>query len=89
MDCRKEAMSETSFNVKNSGVGKIRLEPTDITGVGGPANPQLVFGLKIQLLPAAATAYSLLRLNGKVYVGNETHPLATAEHMPMVVFPYQ
>src|ERR1700746_2611164 len=76
-------MSDVSFSVKNNGVGRIRLESTDITGVGGPANPQLVLGLKFQLLQHPQTAYTLLRVNGKIYVGNETQPLASVEHPPM------
>ena len=51
-------MSETSFTVKGNGVGRVRLEPTDITGMGSPANPQLVLGLKFQLLPLGPTTYT-------------------------------
>src|SRR6266496_156797 len=76
-------MSEATFNVKGNGVGRVRLEPTDINGTGCPANPQLVFGLKFQLLSSAQTNYTLLRVSGKIYVGNENHPLATVEHSPI------
>ena len=44
-------MSETSFSVKGNGVGKVRLESTDIIGIGSPANSQLIIGVKFQLLP--------------------------------------
>jgi hypothetical protein len=33
-------MSETTFSVKGNGVGKVRLESTDIIGIGSPANPK-------------------------------------------------
>jgi hypothetical protein len=77
-------MSETSFSVKSNGVGRVRLEPTDVTGLGSPANPQLVLGLKFQLLPHPQTQYTLLRVNAKIFVGNENHPVATGEHPPLV-----
>lgn len=76
-------MSETSFTVKSNGVGRVRLEPTDVIGMGSPANPQLVLGLKFQLLPHPQTTYTLLRVNAKIFVGNENHPVATAEHPPI------
>lgn len=82
-------MSETSFNIKGHGVGRVRLEPTDITGMGSPANPQLVLGLKFQLLPHPQTSYSLLRVHAKIFVGNENHPIASAEHLPLVEESYQ
>jgi hypothetical protein len=76
-------MSETSFTVKGNGVGRVRLEPTEIIGMGSRANPQLVLPIKFQLLPFGPTAYTLLRVSGKVFVGNENHPVATAEHPPI------
>jgi hypothetical protein len=76
-------MSETSFTVKGNGVGRVRLEPTEIIGTGSSANPQLVLPLKFQLLPFGPTAYTLLRVSGKIFVGNENHPVATAEHPPI------
>ena len=76
-------MSETTFTVKGNGVGRVRLESTDIIGTGGPANPQLVLGLKFQLLPLGPTTYTLLRVSGKIYVSNENHPVATVEHPPI------
>lgn len=82
-------MSETSFTVKGNGVGRVRLEPTDITGMGSPANPQLVLGLKFQLLPLGPTTYALLRVHAKIFVGNENHPVASAEHLPLVEESYQ
>jgi hypothetical protein len=75
-------MSETGFSVKGNGVGRVRLEPTDILGMGCPANPQLVLPLKFQLLPLGPTTYTLLRVSAKIFVGNENHPVATAEHPP-------
>jgi hypothetical protein len=51
--------------------------------MGSPANPQLVLPIKFQLLPFGPTAYTLLRVSGKVFVGNENHPVATAEHPPI------
>lgn len=76
-------MSETSFTVKGNGVGRVRLEPTEIIGIGSPANPQLVLPLKFQLLPFGPTAYTLLRVNAKIFVGNENHPVGAAEHPPI------
>jgi hypothetical protein len=76
-------MSEVSFNVKGNGVGRVRLDPTDITGMGSLANPQLVLPLKFQLQPFGQTAYTLLRVSAKIYVGNEVHPVVTAEHPPI------
>lgn len=76
-------MSETSFSVKGNGVGRVRVEPTEITGMGSPANPQLVLGLKFQLLPHPQTPYTLLRVNAKIFVGNENHPVAAAECPPI------
>jgi hypothetical protein len=73
-------MSETTFSVKMNGVGRVRLESTDIIGTGGPANPELTLGLKVQLLPFGPTHYTLLRIGGKIYVSNENHPLVTFEH---------
>lgn len=76
-------MSETSFSVKGNGVGRVRLESTDISGMGNPANPQLVLNVKFQLLPFGQTTYTLLRVNAKLFVGNENHPIATVEHPPL------
>jgi hypothetical protein len=76
-------MSETSFTVKGNGVGRVRLEPTEIIGMGSSANPQLVLPLKFQLLPVGPTAYTLLRVGGRIFVGTENHPVATAEHPPI------
>jgi hypothetical protein len=73
-------MSETSFSVKGNGVGRVRLEPTTIIGMGSPAYPQLVLPLKFQLLPLGQMTYTLLRVSAKIYVGNENHPVATVEH---------
>jgi hypothetical protein len=82
-------MSETSFNVKGNGVGKVRLESTDIFGIGNPANPQLQLGVKFQLLPLGQNSYTLLRVHGKLFVGGENQPVATAEHSPLVEQSYQ
>lgn len=82
-------MSETSFNVKGNGVGRVRLEPTDVLGMGNQANPQLILGLKFQLLLFGQTTYTLLRVHGKIFVGNENHPVAAAEHLPVVEDSYQ
>lgn len=76
-------MSEASFSVKGNGVGRVRLEPTDVIGTGSLSNPQLMLGLKFQLLPLGPTTYTLLRVNAKILVGNENHPVATAEHPPI------
>jgi hypothetical protein len=82
-------MSETSFNVKNNGVGRVRLESTDIVGIGSPANPQLLLGIKFQLLPLGPNPYTLLRVHGKIFIGNENQPVATAEHTPIAEQAYQ
>jgi hypothetical protein len=82
-------MSETSFSVKGNGVGKVRLESTDIVGIGSPANPQLLVGVKFQLLPMGQNTYTLLRVHGKIFVGNENQPVATAEHTPIAEESYQ
>jgi hypothetical protein len=82
-------MSETSFSVKNNGVGKVRLESTDIVGIGRPANPQLLFGVKFQLLPIGQNTYTLLRVHGKIFIGNENQPVATAVHTPIAEESYQ
>lgn len=82
-------MSETSFSVKGNGVGKVRLESTDIIGIGSPANPQLLVGVKFQLLPMGQNTYTLLRVHGKIFIGNENQPVATAEHTPIAEESYQ
>jgi hypothetical protein len=82
-------MSEATFSVKNNGVGKVRLESTDIIGIGSPANPQLLLGIKFQLHPLGQNSYTLLRVHGKIFVGNENHPVATAEHPPFTEESYQ
>ena len=82
-------MSETTFNVKGNGVGKVRLESTDIIGIGSPANPQLLVGVKFQLLPMGQNTYTLLRVHGKIFIGNENQPVATAEHTPIAEESYQ
>jgi hypothetical protein len=76
-------MSETSFTVKGNGVGRVRLEPTTIIGMGSPANPQLVLPLKFQLLPFGQTNYTLLSVSAKIFVGSENQPVATVEHLPI------
>ncbi len=76
-------MPESSFSVKGNSVIRVRLEPTDITGMGSPAYPQLILGLKLQLFPLWPTNYTLLRIDGKMFVSNENAALATLEHAPM------
>lgn len=76
-------MSEATFNVRGNPVGRVRLEPTDIIGTGNSGNPQLVLGLKFQLLPVGPTTYTLLRVSGKIFVSNENYPIATVEHPPI------
>jgi hypothetical protein len=76
-------MAEASFSIKGNGVLRVRLEPTDITGMGGPTYPQLIVGLKLQLLPLGQINYTLLRIGGTIYVSNENDVLATVEHPPM------
>jgi hypothetical protein len=39
--------------------------------------------LKFQPLPLGPTTYTLLRVNAKIFGGNENHPVATAEHSPI------
>jgi hypothetical protein len=51
--------------------------------MGSSANPQLVLPLKFQLLPLGPITYTLLRVSGKIFVGNENHPVASAEHPPI------
>jgi hypothetical protein len=51
--------------------------------MGSRANPQLMLPVKFQLLPANQTNYTLLRVSGKIFVGNENHPVATVEHPPL------
>lgn len=82
-------MSETSFNVKNNGVGKVRLESTDIIGIGSSANPQLLVQAKFQLLPLGQNMYTLLRVHGKIFLAGENQPVATAEHPPLAEQSYQ
>lgn len=84
---QKIKMSETSFSVKGNGVGRVRLESTDVIGAGSPANPQLILPLKLQLSPFGSIGYTLLRVSAKIYVGNENHPVATAEHPAIVEEP--
>jgi hypothetical protein len=76
-------MSEAAFTVKMNGAGRVRLESTDIVGTGGPANPELNLGLKVQLLPSGQMHYTLLRVGGKIYASNENHPVVTFEHQPI------
>ncbi|HEY3973913.1 MAG TPA: hypothetical protein VGM18_12985 [Candidatus Sulfotelmatobacter sp.] len=76
-------MSQASFTVRGNPVGRVRLEATDIIGTGSPANPQLILPLKFQLSPFGPSTCTLLRMSVKIYVGNEHHPVATAEHPPL------
>ena len=69
-------MSGTSFSVKGNSVGKVRLESTDIFGIGSPANPQLLLGIKFQLLPMGQNTYTLLRVHCKIFIGNENQPFS-------------
>jgi hypothetical protein len=69
--------------VKSNGVGRVRLEATDIFGMGAQANPQLVLNLKFQLLPFGQTTYTLLRVHAKIFVGNDNQHVAAVEHPPM------
>lgn len=76
-------MSEVYFNVKNFSAGRIRWEPTDITGTGSRAYPQLILGLKLQLLPAGQINYTLLRIGGNLFIGNENYAVANFEYPAM------
>jgi hypothetical protein len=77
-------MPETSFIVKNSGNLRVRLEPTDLAGVGSPVFAALTLQLKLQLLPLqGAVNYTLLRLAGKLFVGNEHTELVSFEAPPL------
>lgn len=80
-------MAEGYFNIKNRGVARVRLEPTDVFGMGSAAFPILMLQLKLQLLPAqldsSVVNYTLVRLAGKVAVGNENTELATFEAPPL------
>ena len=75
-------MAEAYFNIKNRGVLRVRLEPTDIFGAGNAVFPTLTLQLKLQLLPAQLDSivnYTLVRLAGKLSVANENTELATFE----------
>jgi len=64
-------MAEAYFNIKNRGVLRVRLEPTDIFGAGNAVFPTLTLQLKLQLLPAQLDSivnYTLVRLAGKLSV---------------------
>lgn len=79
-------MAEAYFNVKSRGVLRVRLEPTEISGTGSPAFPMLNLQLKLQLLPAqlqSVVNYTLLRLGGKLSVGNENTDLTSFEAPPL------
>ena len=79
-------MAEAYFNVKSRGVLRVRMEPTEIFGTGSATFPTLMLQLKFQLLPAqlqTVTNYTLLRLAGKLAVGNENTDLATFEAPPL------
>lgn len=79
-------MAEGFFSVKNRGVVRVRLEPTDICGMGSAAFPILTLQLKLQLLPAQLDSivnYTLVRLAGKLTVANENTELATFEAPPL------
>ena len=79
-------MAEASFNVKDRGVLRVRLEPTEIVGTGSPSFPTLTLQLKLRLLPAqlqSAVNYTLLRLAGKLSVANENTDLASFEAPPL------
>jgi hypothetical protein len=77
-------MAETSFIVKNSGNLRVRIEPTDVVGAGSRVFPSLTLQPKLQLLPLqGAVNYTLLRLAGRLFVGNETSELTTFESSPL------
>jgi len=79
-------MAEAYFNVKSRGVMRVRMEPTEIFGTGSATFPTLMLQLKLQLLPAqlqTVVNYTLLRLAGKLAVGNENTDLASFEAPPL------
>jgi hypothetical protein len=79
-------MSEANFSVKNHGVLRVSLEPTGIVGTGSAAFPTLILQLKLRVLPVqqqSVVNYTLLRLAGKLSVGNENTDLARFEAPPL------
>jgi len=79
-------MAEANFSVKNHGVLRVSLEPTGIVGTGSAAFPALTLQLKVQVLPVqqqSVVNYTLLRLAGKLSVGNENTDLARFEAPPL------
>lgn len=79
-------MAEVYFNVKNRGVLRVRLEPTEIFGTGNAIFPTLTLRLKLQLLPAqldSVVNYTLLRLAGKLSMANENTELVSFEAPPL------
>ncbi|MFZ0800146.1 MAG: hypothetical protein WB781_27010 [Candidatus Sulfotelmatobacter sp.] len=79
-------MAEGCFSIKNRSVLRVRLEPTEIFGMGSAAFPILTLQLKLQLLPAQLDSivnYTLVRLAGKFSAGNDNTELASFEAPPL------
>jgi len=80
-------MPEASFVVKSNGALRVRLDPTEVSGAGSPAFAALKLQLKLQILSLQAQPiinYTLLRLAGKLFVGNDNTELASFEAPPLV-----
>jgi hypothetical protein len=63
-------MAETFFDVRNSQVVTLRVDPTEVRGEGSAARPVLHLPLKVQILPTRGDQgdvnYVLLRLAGRL-----------------------
>lgn len=79
-------MAESYFSVKNRSVLRVRLEPTEVFGMGSAAFPILTLQLKLQLLPAqldSVVNYTVVRLAGKLSASNDNRELACFEAPPL------
>ena len=77
-------MAETTFQIGNYSAIKLRLEPTEIYGSANSTSPVLIFQLKMQLPSISAQPaieYTMIRLAGRLKIGNEQ--LAIFEAPPM------
>lgn len=79
-------MAEIHFAIKNQGVLTLRLDPTNVSGLGSPTRPVLRLPLELQMLPLGSERgpvhYQLLRMAGVIRTKGE-EPVAEFEAGPM------
>jgi hypothetical protein len=79
-------MAETTFQIGNYSAVKVRLEPTEVYGSGNSTSPILTLQFKIQLSSISAQPpieYTMIRLAGRLKIGNPAEQVATFEAPPM------